>query len=361
MGEAIISRTLDNNEIEVVQETGNSTTDVMSQKAVTDELNNKVDKVEDKGLSSEDFTAKDKEKLDSTVPQTRKINSKSLSDDVFLTADDVGALPDTTVIPTKTSELENDKGFLTEFTETDPTVPGWAKAASKPTYKASEVGAIPTTDVVQELGTSTTKVMSQKAATDAIPTNLTDISGVLPIEKGGTGATTSGNALTNLGTVPIYTAVSSFISYPCTISELAQAMPSQSILMTWGDSRASSITDLPTSYGILTVHKRTSGRIQILYNRSYEGTVNGNYFYFGNYNTLSKTVTWNRIFINYSGCQVPLANGGTGSSNATNARTNLDVYSKSEVDQKIKDALPEVPSDQGAYILKAINGVLQWT
>jgi len=33
---------------------------------------------------------------------------------------------------------------LTSFTETDPTVPSWAKAASKPTYTAAEVNAIPT-------------------------------------------------------------------------------------------------------------------------------------------------------------------------------------------------------------------------
>lgn len=44
-------------------------------------------------------------------------------------------------VPTKVSELTNDSGYLTSFTETDPTVPAWAKAASKPTYTASEVGA----------------------------------------------------------------------------------------------------------------------------------------------------------------------------------------------------------------------------
>ena len=48
-------------------------------------------------------------------------------------------------IPTKTSELTNDSGFITGYTETDPTVPAWAKAASKPTYTASEVGARPST------------------------------------------------------------------------------------------------------------------------------------------------------------------------------------------------------------------------
>lgn len=34
---------------------------------------------------------------------------------------------------------------LTSFTESDPTVPSWAKASSKPSYTASEVGAVPTT------------------------------------------------------------------------------------------------------------------------------------------------------------------------------------------------------------------------
>lgn len=35
---------------------------------------------------------------------------------------------------------------LQSYTETDPTVPAWAKAATKPTYTASEVGAIPAAD-----------------------------------------------------------------------------------------------------------------------------------------------------------------------------------------------------------------------
>lgn len=35
------------------------------------------------------------------------------------------------------------KADAESYTETDPTVPAWAKAASKPTYTASEVGAAP--------------------------------------------------------------------------------------------------------------------------------------------------------------------------------------------------------------------------
>lgn len=49
---------------------------------------------------------------------------------------------------TKVSELENDAGYLKSFTETDPTVPSWAKSATKPTYTASEVGALPSTTTI---------------------------------------------------------------------------------------------------------------------------------------------------------------------------------------------------------------------
>ena len=47
------------------------------------------------------------------VPTTRTVNGKALSSNITLSASDVGALPDTTVIPTKTSQLNNDSGFLT--------------------------------------------------------------------------------------------------------------------------------------------------------------------------------------------------------------------------------------------------------
>lgn len=48
-------------------------------------------------------------------------------------------------IPTNISELKNDSGYLTDYTETDPTVPEWAKHPTKPNYTADEVGALPDT------------------------------------------------------------------------------------------------------------------------------------------------------------------------------------------------------------------------
>jgi hypothetical protein len=47
-----------------------------------------------------------------------------------------------TEIPTKISQLSNDSGFIIGYTETDPTVPAWAKQVEKPKYVASEVEAV---------------------------------------------------------------------------------------------------------------------------------------------------------------------------------------------------------------------------
>jgi hypothetical protein len=51
---------------------------------------------------------------------------------------DLTGKPTIPTVPTKVSAFNNDAGYLTE--ETDPTVPSWAKAASKPSYSKSEVG-----------------------------------------------------------------------------------------------------------------------------------------------------------------------------------------------------------------------------
>lgn len=120
----------------------------------------------------------------------------------------IDSLANKSELPTKTSDLTNDSGYLTSYTETDPTVPSWAKAATKPTYTASEVGAdasgtassavsahnantsahadireqidqlfsekLDKTSVLQNTGNSETDVMSQKAVTAALE-NLTTL------------------------------------------------------------------------------------------------------------------------------------------------------------------------------------------
>ena len=91
------------------------------------------------------------ESNDTIVSEVQSVNGKTGV--VSLTASDVGALPSSTTVPTKTSQLTNDSGFINSYTETDPTVPAWAKAAAKPTYTASEVGALPdSTKIPSKLG-----------------------------------------------------------------------------------------------------------------------------------------------------------------------------------------------------------------
>lgn len=47
---------------------------------------------------------------------------------------------------------------LQSYTESDPTVPEWAKAATKPSYTASEVGALPNTTVIPTVPSTTSLI-----------------------------------------------------------------------------------------------------------------------------------------------------------------------------------------------------------
>lgn len=84
---------------------------------------------------------------------------------VTLTASDVDALPDTTVIPTKTSDLDNDSGFLTSVPVSSVNSKTGAVVLS-----ASDVGALPsnTTFVSSVNGSS-------GAVTINIPTKTSDL------------------------------------------------------------------------------------------------------------------------------------------------------------------------------------------
>lgn len=53
---------------------------------------------------------------------------------------DLSNKPTIPTVPTDVSAFNNDAGYLTYYTEADPTVPSWAKTSSKPSYTKSEVG-----------------------------------------------------------------------------------------------------------------------------------------------------------------------------------------------------------------------------
>lgn len=130
--------------------------------------NGKVDKQTGMGLSEQNFTLAEKAKLagltnysDAAIRQSitnleAKVETKANKSEI----PDISNKADRTEIPTRVSQLENDaryitsipdnlvteeelqsKGYLTEFIESDPTVPEWAKQPTKPTYTLEELGA----------------------------------------------------------------------------------------------------------------------------------------------------------------------------------------------------------------------------
>lgn len=148
--------------------------------------NNKVDKQDGMGLSEQNFTIEEKARLsgltnynDSGIRQsiselTGEVQKKANKTDI----PDISGKADKAEIPTRVSQLENDsgylnslpsdlvteqeleaKGYLTEFTETDPTVPSWAKQPTKPTYTLSELGA-------ESAGAAANALLEAKSYTD---------------------------------------------------------------------------------------------------------------------------------------------------------------------------------------------------
>ena len=199
--------------------------------ATTTQLDTKVDKVTGKGLSTNDYTTEDKEKLaaiedganktvvdaalsatstnpvqnkavntkftsiqadiDSRVPNSRTVNGKSLTDDIILSASDVGALPDTTVIPSidglATETYVNNKvaGLVGSAPETLDTLNELAAALGGDANFA--------TTVANQIGTKVDKVdgkgLSANDYTDAEKAKLEGIA---------TGAQVNQNAFSNV-------------------------------------------------------------------------------------------------------------------------------------------------------------------
>lgn len=121
---------------------------------------------------------------------------KARPDTWMPTAEEVGALPSTTEIPTVPSALPNPQPIVIngisydgsekkEITiqadgggiaaETDPTVPDWAKQSTKPTYTADEIGALPATGTAADSDKLNGKDASEYALLTDLPTTAADV------------------------------------------------------------------------------------------------------------------------------------------------------------------------------------------
>ena len=97
---------------------------------------------------------------------------------------------------------------LQSYTETDPTVPSWAKAAAKPGYTKSEVGlgnVDNTSDANKPVSAATQTALNGKAAASHTHAPA-DLTSAVPVSKGGTGAAAAAAARTNLGAQAQHTA-----------------------------------------------------------------------------------------------------------------------------------------------------------
>lgn len=130
--------------------------------------NSKVDKLPGMGLSEQSFTSTEKAKLGGLSNYSDAAVRELISDldlEIQEKADrteipDISNKANKSDIPTKVSQLSNDsgylnilpsnviteelltsKGYITSFTEEDPTVPSWAKTPTKPIYTLEEIGA----------------------------------------------------------------------------------------------------------------------------------------------------------------------------------------------------------------------------
>lgn len=137
---------------------------------------------------------------------------KGKAQDIFSYADTKyskpsGGIPKKDLASDVQTSLSKADSALQNYTETDPTVPAWAKSKTKPTYTASEVGAVPTSRTVNGKALSANITL---AASDvgALPSNTHIPSTVAEMSDAGNYAlksdkvSKSGDTMTGKLTVP---------------------------------------------------------------------------------------------------------------------------------------------------------------
>ena len=101
------------------------------------------------------------------VPTYRRVNGNQLTGDIILDAADVGALPDTTAVPTKTSQLTNDSGYITKATALSTTVTlgtSWSGSSAPYTQTVTVSGLLATDTPILDVVTSTSNYENQETA-----------------------------------------------------------------------------------------------------------------------------------------------------------------------------------------------------
>ena len=115
---------------------------------------NKVDKITGKGLSTEDYTTTEKNKLFG-IEAGAEVNVQSDWTQEVNTADDY--IKNKPAIPTNVSDLTNDTGYITGYTETDPIFTAWDKSTGITITKSQISDLIEATQSLSGLMSATDK------------------------------------------------------------------------------------------------------------------------------------------------------------------------------------------------------------
>ena len=108
-----------------------------SDDATLDELSELIVAIKNNKTTIEQLTSGKVNVTDIVNNLTTNVSNKPLS---AAQGVELKSLINNISVPTKLSQLSNDAGYISSYTETDPTVPSWAKESSKPSYSKSEVG-----------------------------------------------------------------------------------------------------------------------------------------------------------------------------------------------------------------------------
>ena len=206
-----------------------------------------------------------------------------------------GDYNDLTNKPSKLSDFENDENYISE--EADPV------------FAASPAAGIKAEDIE--------KWNSGGSGLDE----------VVPIEKGGTGATTVEQAWQNL---KIYTDISQLgLSFKTTCKSIYQALPAGAIGLFPFESKYDTITDAPCNKGIIAILNPVQNRPLLLCQQCISTGDAHAYFYVGYADATYKNVTWYRIF--NGNMKASISQGGTGANTAEQALVNLGAAKSADI------------------------------
>lgn len=219
--------------------------------------------------------------------------------------------------PSKLSDFENDENYISE--ETDPV------------FAASPAAGIKAEDIEKW--------------------NSGGSDEVLPIEKGGTGATTVEQAWQNL---KIYTDISQLgLKTPSTCQKIFNAMPAGSIGLFAYENKYDTITDAPCARGIFTMFYPIKKYPLLLCQQTVSTSDKHGYFFTG-YADSYGGITWYRI--RNGNMITDITQGGTAAKTAEQALINLgaaksadigDVTTLATTDKTVVGAINEMQAGIG--------------